>query len=82
MTSIFATVNITIGVFLIAVIILIITNIVKPLEAVGAEMRILENGDFTSKLDDRYLKRKDDFGILAKIYLKICVQILGSLSVV
>ena len=65
MTSIFATVNITIGVFLIAVIILIITNIVKPL--VGAEMRILENGDFTSKLDDRYLKRKDDFGILANI---------------
>ena len=67
MTSIFATVNITIGVFLIAVIILIITNIVKPLEAVGAEMRILEKGDFTSKLDDRYLKRKDDFGILANI---------------
>lgn len=42
MTSIFAAVNITIGAFLIAVIILIITNIVKPLEAVGAEMRILE----------------------------------------
>ena len=50
MTSIFAAVNITIGAFLIAVIILIITNIVKPLEAVGAEMRILEKGDFTSKL--------------------------------
>ena len=23
-------------------------------------MRILEKGDFTSKIDDRYLKRKDD----------------------
>lgn len=42
MTSIFAAVNITIGAFFIAVIIIIITNIVKPLEAVGAEMRILE----------------------------------------
>lgn len=67
MTSIFAIVNITIGAFLTAIIIIIITNIVKPLEAVGAEMRILEKGDFTSKLDDRYLKRKDDFGILANI---------------
>lgn len=67
MTSIFAAVNITIGAFFIAVIIIIITNIVKPLEAVVAEMRILEKGDFTSKLDDRYLKRKDDFGILANI---------------
>lgn len=65
MTTVFATVNIIIGVILIVIIMIIIANIVKPLEAVGVEMRILEKGDFTSKIDDRYLKRKDDFGILA-----------------
>ena len=65
MTKIYIAVNGTIGIVLIAIIILIIANIVKPLEAVGREFGVLESGDFTSKIDDRYLKRRDDFGILA-----------------
>ena len=65
MTKIYIAVNGTIGIWLIAVIILIIANIVKPLEAVGRELGVLESGDFTSEIDDKYLKRRDDFGILA-----------------
>ena len=65
MTKIYIAVNGTIGIVLIAIIIIIIANIVKPLEAVGRELGVLESGDFTSEIDDKYLKRRDDFGILA-----------------
>lgn len=65
MTKIYIAVNGTIGIVLIAIIILIIANIVKPLEAIGRELGVLESGDITSKIDDKYLKRRDDFGILA-----------------
>ena len=65
MTKIYIAVNGTIGIVLIAIIILIIVNIVKPLEAIGRELGVLESGDFTSEIDDKYLKRRDDFGILA-----------------
>ena len=64
-TRVYIAVTGAIGVVLLALIVIIIINIIKPLEAVGKEMNILENGDFTSKIDDKYLNRRDDFGILA-----------------
>ena len=64
-TKIYIAVTGAIGALLIILIIMIIINIIKPLEAVGKEMSILEKGDFTSKIDEKYLNRRDDFGILA-----------------
>ncbi|MBU5478525.1 methyl-accepting chemotaxis protein [Eubacterium sp. MSJ-13] len=64
-TKVYIAVTGAIGVVLLALIVIIIINIIKPLEAVSKEMNILENGDFTSKIDDKYLNRRDDFGILA-----------------
>ena len=64
-TKVYIAVTGAIGVALLALIVIIIINIIKPLEAVGKEMNILQNGDFTSKIDDKYLNRRDDFGILA-----------------
>ena len=77
-TKIYIAVTGTIGVLLIILIIMIIVNIVKPLEAVGREMSILEKGDFTSKIDGKYLNRRDDFGILANA-LETMRSNLGSL---
>lgn len=77
-TKIYIAVTGTIGALLIILIIMIIVNIVKPLEAVGREMSILEKGDFTSKIDEKYLNRRDDFGILANA-LETMRSNLGSL---
>lgn len=74
MTKIYIAVNGTIGIVLIAIIILIIANIVKPLEAVGREFGVLESGDFTSKIDDRYLKGEMTL-VFWQTDLSLCVQI-------
>lgn len=59
---------------LIAIIILIIANIVKPLEAVGRELGVLESGDFTSEIDDKYLKGEMTL-VFWQTDLRLCVQI-------
>ena len=55
-----------------------ITNITKPLKAVGKDMKNMSEGDFSIKTDAALLKRKDDFGILLNITEKMRTDI-GSL---
>jgi len=41
-----------------------IFNITKPLKEVGIDLKNMSEGDFSNKVQDSHLKRKDDFGIL------------------
>ncbi|WP_160689775.1 methyl-accepting chemotaxis protein [Clostridium sp. C2-6-12] len=50
----------------IAVTFVISQEIVKGLNTAIDHMKIIETGDFSKKLPDKYINRKDDFGDLAK----------------
>ena len=44
-----------------------VVNITKPLKQIGGVLHSMAEGDFTPRMDDRLLKRKDDFGKLSRI---------------
>lgn len=52
-----------------------ITNITKPLKAVGKNMKNMSDGDFSVQSDGSLLKRKDDFGVLLNITEKMRTDI-------
>lgn len=43
-------------------------SIVSGLTATAAEAEFLAEGDFTNKIDDKFIKRRDEIGILAKAF--------------
>lgn len=54
-----------------------VVNITKPLKQVGSVMQGMSEGDFTVKISDAVLKRRDDFGKLAAILEKMRTSIGG-----
>lgn len=44
-----------------------VVNITKPLKQIGGVLHSMAEGDFTPRMNDRLLKRKDDFGKLSRI---------------
>ena len=54
-----------------------IINITKPLHQVGQILQSMSGGDFSVKIDERTLKRRDDFGRLSNILEKMRVNIGG-----
>lgn len=56
-------------------------SITRPLKQIGAELRSMAEGDFTPKMNEKLLKRRDDFGklsgILEKMRTSISVLING-----
>ena len=46
-------------------------NITRPLKQIGGELHSMAEGDFTPKMNDNLLKRKDDFGKLSRILEKM-----------
>ena len=54
-----------------------VINITKPLKQIGGVLHSMADGDFTPKLNDKILNRKDDFGRLAGILEKMRVGISG-----
>lgn len=52
-----------------------ITNITKPLKAVGLELKNMSEGNFSIQTDQTLLKRKDDFGTLLNIAEKMRTDI-------
>lgn len=49
-----------------AAIIAVSINIIRPLKAVEKNLGGLSKGDFSTSMDSKYLKRRDDFGVLAR----------------
>jgi len=52
-----------------------IFNITKPLNQIGAILRSMSSGDFSVKIDERTLHRRDDFGALSQILEKMRINI-------
>ena len=51
---------------MIVLLLMIIVSIVKPLKKSLGYINTLEKGDFSQAMDDMYLKRRDDFGMLSR----------------
>lgn len=66
-----------IGFALIIILFLIATifNITKPLNQIGEILRNMSGGDFSVKIDERTLHRRDDFGVLSQILEKMRTSI-------
>ena len=63
-TKLFLSVCIVFAGAIILFLVYMITNITKPLKAVGQDMKNMSEGNFSIQADTALLKRKDDFGIL------------------
>lgn len=64
-------------VFMILYLILTVINITKPLKHVGSVLQRMSEGDFTVEINGAVLRRRDDFGKLAKILDKMRTSIGG-----
>lgn len=76
----FLRVSVLFGILIILCLIVIVFNITKPLKQVGDVLRSMSEGDFTVKINDSVLKRRDDFGNLSRILEKMRTSIGGLVS--
>jgi len=65
------------AVLTILILIATIYNITKPLNLVGNVLQSMSGGDFSIKIDEAVLRRKDDFGVLLNILEKMRTDIGG-----
>lgn len=75
--QLFITACIVFAIFIVLFLIATIFNITKPLNEVGDILRSMSGGDFSVKIADKTLRRRDDFGTLSKILEKMRVNIGG-----
>lgn len=73
----FITVCIVFAIFIVLFLIATIFNITRPLQEVGDILRSMSGGDFSVKIAEKTLRRRDDFGTLSKILEKMRVNIGG-----
>lgn len=73
----FITVCIAFAIFIVLFLIATIFNITRPLQEVGDILRSMSGGDFSVKIAEKTLRRRDDFGTLSKILEKMRVNIGG-----
>lgn len=73
----FITVCIIFAIFIVLFLIATIFNITRPLKEVGDILRSMSGGDFSVKIAEKTLRRRDDFGTLSKILEKMRVNIGG-----
>lgn len=74
-TKLFLVICIVFAAVIILFLLYMITNITKPLKAVGGNMKNMSEGDFSDRADKSLLKRKDDFGILLNVTEKMRTDI-------
>lgn len=67
--------SIIFAIFIVIYLIAAIFDITKPLKQVGDILRSMSGGDFSVKIDERTLRRKDDFGALSQILEKMRTNI-------
>lgn len=73
----FITVCIVFAIIIVLFLIATIFNITKPLKEIGDILHSMSSGDFTVKIAEKTLHRRDDFGALSKILEKMRVNIGG-----
>ena len=57
-----------------------VVNITKPLKQIGGVLYSMAEGDFTPRMNDRLLRRKDDFGKLSRILEQMRTSISGLIN--
>ena len=57
---------VSVEVVMVVLLLMIIGSIVKPLKKSLGYINTMEKGDFSQAMDDMYLKRRDDFGMLSR----------------
>lgn len=75
--QLFLAVCIIAGILIILYLAATVVNITKPLKQVGEVLRSMSEGDFSVKISDAGLKRRDDFGKLSRILEKMRTGIGG-----
>lgn len=73
--QLFIVISVVFAVFIILYLIAAIFDITKPLKQVGNILRSMSGGDFSIKIDERTLHRRDDFGALSQILEKMRTSI-------
>lgn len=73
----FITVCIVFAIIIVLFLIATIFNITKPLKEIGDILHSMSSGDFTVKIAEKTLRRRDDFGTLSQILEKMRVNIGG-----
>lgn len=73
--QLFIVISVVFAVFIILYLIAAIFDITKPLKHVGNILRSMSGGDFSIKIDERTLHRRDDFGALSQILEKMRTSI-------
>ncbi len=73
--QLFIVISVVSAVFIILYLIAAIFDITKPLKQVGSILRSMSGGDFSIKIDERTLHRRDDFGALSQILEKMRTSI-------
>lgn len=73
----FITVCIVFAIIIVLFLIATILNITKPLKEIGDILRSMSGGDFSVKIAEKTLHRRDDFGALSRILEKMRVNIGG-----
>ncbi len=68
------------AVFIVFYLIATIYNITRPLKYVGGVLQSMSEGDFSVKVEEAVLKRRDDFGKLCKILETMRISIGGLIS--
>ena len=68
------------AIFIVLILIIIIYIITIPLKIVGNVLRSMSGGDFSIKIEESVLRRRDDFGILLNILEKMRTDIGGLIS--
>lgn len=76
----FLTVCLLFGVFIVIYLFVTILNITRPLKLVSGVLQSMAEGDFSTKIDEMALKRRDDFGKLLNILERMRTGIGGLIS--
>ena len=76
----FCVICIVFAILIVLILIIIIYNITIPLKIVGNVLRSMSGGDFSIKIEESVLRRRDDFGILLNILEKMRTDIGGLIS--
>ncbi len=75
--QLFITVCILFAILIVLFLVVTIFNITRPLNEVGAILRSMSSGDFSVKISEKTLRRRDDFGVLSNILEKMRTNIGG-----
>ena len=76
----FCVICIVFAILIVLILIIIIYNITIPLKIVGNVLRSMSGGDFSIKIEESVLRRRDDFGISLNILEKMRTDIGGLIS--